>query len=148
MNSKAFQFHDGFLTSISVKEHKAILGLKRVQGDEHVMTLGGLEALSIDGFREGNIILDLWMVSGEQPTIENLQTSDPAEVMDILFPGPHPQAAAQYHEAHAAFLAGKLESVRTGNAAIVILSPAYGADLYAFCGSVDLDPPLPPLPLR
>ena len=148
MKSKAFPFHDGYLVSITVKEHTAVLGLKQVDGEEFVMTLGGVEALSIDGFREGNIILDLFMVSGQQPTSQNLQMVEPAEFMDVLFPGPHPEAAVQYHEAHAAIMQKKLEKVRAGEAALVIVVPAYGADLYAYCGSVDLDPPLPPLPLR
>jgi len=148
MNSKAFPFHDGYLVSVSVKEHIAVLGLKQVGGDEFVMTLGGLEALSIDGFREGNIILDLWMVSGKQPTSEDLQTEELAEVMEVLFPGPHPDAAAQYHEAHSIFLETKLERVRNGEASLVLIVPAYGADLYAFCASVDLEPAVQALPLR
>jgi hypothetical protein len=148
MHSKAFPFHDGYLVSVSVAEHTAVLGLKQVSGDEFVMTLGGLEALSIDGFREGNIILDLWMVSGKQPTSEDLQTMELAEVMEGLFPGPHPEAAAKYHEAHALFLETKLERVRTGEASLVLIVPAYGADLYAFCASVDLQPPVVTLPLR
>lgn len=148
MNSKAFPFHDGYLASVSVGERTAVLGLKQVGGGEFVMTLGGVEALSIDGVREGNIILDLWMVSGKQPTSEDLQTMKLAEVMEVLFPGPHPSAAAQYHQAHAAVLETKLEKVRSGEAALVLLVPAYGADLYAFCASVDLQPPVPPLPLR
>ena len=148
MNSKAFPFHDGYLVSVSVKEHTAILGLKQVGGDEFVMTLGGLEALSINGFREGNIILDLWMVSGKQPTSEDLQTMKLADVLEVLFPGPHPKAAAQYHQAHAAIIETKLERVRSGEASLVMIVPAYGADLYAFCASVDLQPPVPALPLR
>ena len=148
MNSKAFPFHDGYLVSVSVEENTAVLGLKQVQGNEFAMTLGGVEALSIDGFRQGNIILDLWMVSGEQPTAENLQMLEVDEVLEILFPAPHPDAAATYHEAHGAFLETQLERIRAGEAAIVILSPAYGADLYAYCGSVALDPLLPTLLLR
>ena len=148
MNSKAFPFHDGYLVSVSVKENTAVLGLRQVSGDEFVMTLGGLEALSIDGFRQGNIILDLWMVSGRQPTSEDLQTMELAEVMEVLFPGPHPEAAAQYHEAHAVFLEAKLSRIRSGEASLVLIVPAYGADLYAFSASVDLQPPVPPLPLR
>lgn len=148
MNSKAFPFHDGYLVSVSVKEHSAILGLKQVSGDEFVMTLGGLEALSIDGFREGNIILDLWMVSGKQPTSKDLQSMEVAEVLEVLFPGPHPAAAAQYHEAHAAVIETKLERVRNGEASLVLIIPAYGADLYAFCASVDIQPPVPAIPLR
>lgn len=148
MNSKAFPFHDGYLVSISVTEHAAILGLKQVGGDEFVMTLEGVEALSLDGFRQGNIILDLWMVSGKQPTSKDLQTLELAEVMEILFPGPGPGAAAEYQEKHAAFMATKLERVRSGQAALVLMTSAYGADLYAFCGSVVLEPPLPTLPLR
>jgi len=148
MDSKAFPFHDGYLVSVSVTGRTAVLGLKQAGGDEFVMTLGGVEALSLDGFREGNIILDLWMVSGKQPTSEDLQTIELAEVMEILFPGPHPEAAAQYHEKHAAIIEMKLERVRSGQASLVLMIPAYGADLYAFCGSVDLDPPVPALPLR
>ena len=148
MNSKAFPFHDSYLVSVSVTEHAAVFGLKQAGGDEFVMTLGGLEALSIDGFREGNIILDLWMVSGKQPTSEDLQTIELAEVMEILFPGPHPEAAAQYHEKHAAMIEAKLERVRNGQAALVLMTPSYGADLYAFCGAVDVDPPVLALPLR
>lgn len=148
MNSKAFPFHDGYLVSVSVKEHTAVLGLKQVGGDEFVMTLGGVEALSIDGFREGNIILDLWMVSGKHPTSEDLQTMELAEVMEVLFPGPHPEADARYHQAHAAFIEAKLERVRSGEASLVLIVPASGADLYAFCGSVDLQPPVPAPPLR
>ena len=148
MISKAFPFHDGYLVSVSVKDHTAVLGLKQVGGDEFVMTLGGLEALSIDGFRQGNIILDLWMVSGNQPTSDDLQTLELDEVMEVLFPGPHPSAAAQYHKAHSVFLETKLERVRSGDASLVLIIPAYGADLYAFCTSVDLQPPVPALPLR
>lgn len=148
MNSKAFPFHDGYLVSVSVTEHTAVLGLKQAGGDAFVMTLGGVEALSLDGFREGNIILDLWMVSGKQPTSEDLQTIELAEVMEILFPSPHPKAAPQYHEKHAAIMETKLDRVRSGQAALVLMIPAYGADLYAFCASVDLDPPVPALPLR
>jgi hypothetical protein len=148
MTSKAFPFHDGYLVSVSVTDHSAILGLKQVGGEEFVMTLSGLEALSIDGFRQGNIILDLWMVSGKQPTSEDLQTMELDEVMEALFPGPHPSAAAQYHEAHAAFLETKLERVRSGDAALVLIVPAYGADLCAFCSAVNVQPPVPALPLR
>jgi len=148
MNSKAFPFHDGYLVSVSVREHTAVLGLKQVGGGEFVLTLGGLEGLSIDGFRDENIILDLWMVSGKQPTSEDLQTLELAEVMEVLFPGPHPGAAAEYHQRHAAFLEAKLERVRSGEASLVLIVPAYGAELYAFCASVDLQPPGPALPLR
>jgi hypothetical protein len=148
MNSNAFPFHDGYLVSVSMEENTAVLGLKQDQGDEFAMTLGGVEALSIDGFREGNIILDLWMISGEQPTAENLQMMELGKVLDVLFPAPHPDAAAQYHEAHAAFLEAKVGRVCAGEAAIVMIVPVYGADLYAYCSSVDLVPPLPPLALR
>lgn len=147
MNSNAFPFHDGYLVSVSVREHTVVLGLKQVNGDEFVMTLGGLEALSINGFREGNIILELWVISGRQPTSEDLRTMELAQVMEVLFPGPYPEAPAQYHETHAAFVEKKLEQVRSGEASLVLLVPTYGADLYAFCASVDLQPPAPAQPL-
>jgi hypothetical protein len=144
MNSKVFPFHDGYLESVAVAEDTATLGLKQVDGGTFVMTLGGLEALRIDGFLEGNIILDLWTVSGKEPTSADLATMEVAEVMEILFPGPHPLAAAQYHQTHSALLATKLERIRSGDASLVMLVPAYGAELYAFCQSVDLQPTPPP----
>jgi hypothetical protein len=140
MNSTAFPFHDGYLESVSVGEDTVTLGLKQVGGDLFVMKLGGVDALSIDGFREGNIILDLWTVRGKEPTKGDLGVMEVAEVMEVLFPGPHPSAAGQYHEAHAAFIATKLKLIRDGDAALVLLVPAYGAELYAFCRSVDLQP--------
>ncbi len=138
MNSKAFPFHDGCLESVSVGEDTVTLGLKQAGGDLFVMKLGGVDALSIDGFREGNIILDLWSVSGKELTKGDLGAMEVSKVMEVLFPSPHPSAAAQYHEIYAAFIATKLELIRNGDAALVLLVPAYGAELYAFCKSVDL----------
>jgi hypothetical protein len=147
MKSKAFPFHDGYLVSVSLGEDTAALGLRQAGGNTYVMTLEGLEALSIDSFREGNIILDLWTVSGKEPTSDDLATMEVGEVMEILFPGPHPLSATQYHDTHATFIATKLERLRRGDAALVLLVPAYGAELYAFCASVSLQPLVPPKPI-
>jgi hypothetical protein len=140
MTSKAFPFHDGSLVSVSLGEDTAELGLRQVDGQAYVMRLVGLEALSIEGFRAGNIILDLRMVSGKEPTSDDLASMALADVMEILFPGPHPSAAAQYHGAHSAFLATKVERLRSGDAALVLIVPAFGAELYAFCTAVELQP--------
>ena len=137
--STDYPFHDGYLVSLSVDDGIAVLGLKQSDGTPYKMTLRGLEALSIDGFRQGNIILDLWSVSGRRPDAADVATDSVAGTMEILFPGPHPLAAGHYHEAHASFVEGKLDRIASGEATLVFIGPAYGAELYAFCASIELE---------
>ncbi|WP_296596854.1 hypothetical protein [Phenylobacterium sp.] len=139
MSATTFPFHDGYLASISVAEGEAVLGLKQADGTAYRMTLAGLQALSIDGFREGNIIMRIWSVTGKSLDADDVPTDTVREAMEILFPGPYPIAEAHYHRRHEEFLAVKLDQVAKGEAALVFIEPAYGADLLAFCSSVALD---------
>ncbi|GEM_PF-1628186 len=140
MTVTVYPFHDGHLTSISVADRTAVLGLEQVGGERFRMTLTAVEAFCVDGFREGNTILDLRSVSGGRPTGEDLAGLEAPEVMEILFPGPHPSAAEQYREVHAAFIQMRMDALASREAVMVVLAPAYGADLYAYCRSVDLQP--------
>ena len=65
MHFREYPFHDGRLTSIAVADSSAVLGLRQAEGREFTMTLAGVEALNVDGFRLGNTILALRAVSGE-----------------------------------------------------------------------------------
>jgi hypothetical protein len=59
-------FHDGDLTSVEVGEGTAALGLRHVDGRRFSLTLAGVEALAVNDFREGNIVLELHEVTGPE----------------------------------------------------------------------------------
>jgi len=138
MHSREYAFHDGHLTSVAVADSSAVLGLKQADGSEFSMTLRGVEALNIDSFRQGNTILALRSVSGEGAPDGVLSGQEISTAMDALFPAPHVSAAVQHHEAHATFIAARLDRLSRGEATLVVLVPAYGAELCAYCLAIDL----------
>jgi hypothetical protein len=121
-------FHDGHLTGVALKDKVAVVSLLRSDGGEYELTLSGLKALQVADFREGNIVARVEVISGREPdpTAKN-------EIMERLFPGPHPNAAQSYHAGYAAFIEARLAELASGAATIVAISPSYGADLLAFC---------------
>lgn len=74
-------FHDGFLTTIALRDGGATLGLRQAGGDAYDLELSGLEALQVDDLRQGNIVSELEIVSGERPNSQGL-----TERMERLFP--------------------------------------------------------------
>jgi hypothetical protein len=133
-------FHDACLTSISVDDGRAVLGLQEENGARFEATLEGLEALHVDGFRAGNIAFELKVISGRLPTDGELGGDAMTDVMDLLFPGPHSSAATNYHEKHREHVDRLLQKLAQGNAALVSLDPSYGAALFAYCASVEIRP--------
>jgi len=138
MHFREYPFHDGHLTSIAVADSSAVLGLRQAEGREFTMTLTGIEALNVDGFRLGNTILALRAISGEGPPDGVLSGQDVSAALHALFPAPHASAAARHHEAHARFIASRLERLSRGEATLVVLVPVYGAELCAYCLAIDL----------
>lgn len=138
MHSREYPFHDGHLASISIADSSAVLGLKQADGNEFTMTLTGVEALNVDGFRLGNTILALRAISGGCPPDGLMSAQEMRGAMDALFPAPHGSAAAHHHEAHTRFIASRLARLSRGEATLVMLAPAYGAELCAYCLAIDL----------
>jgi hypothetical protein len=130
--------HDGQLRSIAVSEGRASLGVTHVDGRRFTLELGGVEALCIDGFREGNIISKLQVVSCPNFDEVGLSVGDVLANLEALFLRPHQSAAAEYHSKYDAFRDRQLARLEAGTARLVLLEPAYGADLLAYCTSVDL----------
>jgi hypothetical protein len=121
-------FHDGLLRSLAVERGEATIGIRRVDGPAFELKLEGVEALHAVDFRQGNIIYSLQIIQGRGP-----EGTDFKEALERLFPSPHTDAAAEYHERHADFLLGVLKRISTAEAAMVIIEASYGCDLVAVC---------------
>lgn len=130
--------HDGQLRSLAVSEGCAVLGLTHVDGRCFLLKLGGVEALGVDGFREGNIISELEVVSGSDFEAVGISLGDVLASLEALFLRPNQSAAEKYHAAYDAFRDKQLARLEAGMAKLVLLEPAYGADLMAYCSSIEL----------
>ncbi|WP_441707066.1 hypothetical protein [Hyphomicrobium sp. 2TAF46] len=122
-------FHDGNLTGVQLAEGQVTLTLKRVDGQMYELVLSSVQALQMDDFREGNIINRLRVIQGSVPH---------SEILERLFPPPHPSAAENYHAAHAKSLQTKALKVEAGEAVVILIDPSYGADLVAFCDRITI----------
>ncbi|QEI09016.1 hypothetical protein FXN63_26595 [Pigmentiphaga aceris] len=142
MHVTHYPLHDGHLTSVAIADDRAVLGLRQADGTSWTMTLQGVDALNIDGFRLGNTILTLRSIRGvgreDRPGEDLPVAQDVHAALDALFPAPHASARPDIHAAHAAFIAAKLAGLSAGQAVLLVLSPAYGAELSAYCLTVDL----------
>jgi len=60
---RGFSYHDGYLDGLVLGDAGTVyLGLRAQSGERRVLTLRGVEALSVHGLREGNIVLNLRVV--------------------------------------------------------------------------------------
>jgi hypothetical protein len=132
--------HDGTLTSVAVGEGGAVLLLTHVDGRQFKLILSGVESLVINDFREGNIILELQVVVGSRFDEFGLSAGDIRAAFEMLFTRPHADADAEYHDAYDVALDKQIRRLEDGDMRLVILDPAYGADLLAFCASAEIFP--------
>lgn len=131
-------FHDGNLISAEVGEGTAALGLRHVDGRRFSLRLAGVEALWVNDFREGNIVLEMHEVTAPKFEETGFSSGDVRASLHVLFTAPHPDAARKYHDDHQALLDKQIERLRSGSMRLIVLDPAYGADLVAFCASTTL----------
>ncbi|HVK80141.1 MAG TPA: hypothetical protein VM915_05960 [Verrucomicrobiae bacterium] len=126
-------FHDGRLTGVSLGEGSAVLNLVKADGGKYELALSGLKALQVSDLKEGNIIDQLEVISMREPdaTVRD-------EIMQRLFPAPHPSAAEVYQTKYTTFIAARLSDLSTGAATLIVMTPSYGADLVALCEAVQL----------
>jgi hypothetical protein len=114
--ARGFPYHDGFLDGILVSESgsEASLALRSTQGERRILTLRGVVALDMGGFREGNIILNIRMVpSARAAAVPELRKL----LSDRLL----------------------LDAVtRAPNAVVFLLEPSYGAEVVAVCAEADI----------
>lgn len=117
-------FHDGLLCGLSVAETTATLSLVEADGRRWSVGLTGVRYLKADDFRQGNIVLDLELITGGPL---------PRAWLEKLLPAPHPEVAAVYRDAHRAHLDELEAGIAAGALTLVVLSPSYGCELLAIC---------------
>jgi hypothetical protein len=126
-------FHDGWLTSISVGEKTATLGLTRSCGSTFELTLDNVIALHAEDFRQGNIVFSVEVISGKEPDCYRLDG-----FLERLFGSPHPDAPPEYHARHAEFRSDVLQRISRGGATLIVIGASYGCGLVAICHSIRL----------
>ncbi|CAN5236800.1 hypothetical protein BH09PSE1_BH09PSE1_06870 [soil metagenome] len=89
--------------------------------------LSGVRYLKADDFRKGNIISNFEVVTGEKPS---------RAMLELLAPGPHGDAAPEYHDKYRVHIDTLMTRVTTGSFSLVSLTPSYGCDMIALCEKV------------
>ena len=122
--------HDATFDGIVIKDQVATLYFSRADGRGCEVTLSGIDALHMDDFQQGNIVVLFEVTSGEPPR----KSLD----FERLYGSPHPSAAKEYHEKSESFRARKHRAIEAGELTVVEMQPAIGADLLATCDRVEL----------
>ncbi|MCA0977162.1 hypothetical protein LCM19_02155 [Qipengyuania flava] len=122
--------HDATIDGIVVKDKVATLYFIATDGRGCEVRLSGIDALHMDDFQQGNIVVLFETTNGEH----SRTTVD----LERLYGSPHPSAAKEYHEKSEALLARKHRAIATGELTLIEMQPAIGADLLATCERVEL----------
>jgi hypothetical protein len=120
--------HDATFDGLVMQGRVCRMFFSRPDGSGCEVLLAGVDALQMDDFREGNIVVYFGTTTGEH--------AGKLRKLARLYTPPHPSAAADYHEAHARLLDRKVDAVVSGDLIFVEMSPAIGADLVATCQEV------------
>src|SRR5262249_27101906 len=96
--------------------------ISNVNNDSYKMTLKGLDRLRCLDFRQGNIILDVVIVSGESPDKNALRYL--LDLEDDETPD---------------FLLDRIEKIEQGILTFVNITPSYGCEVLALCSELCLE---------
>ena len=112
---RGFSYHDGFLDGVLVGDGGIVyLALRAQSGERRVLTLTGVTALSVDAFREGNIVLDLRVL----PATAGAADAEIAQLLaDRLYLAPASLAATSV---------------------VFRLVSSFGAEVLAVCAEVEI----------
>lgn len=111
---KGFAYHDGFLEGVLAAGPDVHLALRSTGHEYRVVTLRQVVAFQVEGFREGNIVLNLRLLPASRAVAD-------AEVRSLL--------------ADRLFLEpAKL----SGDAHVFQLEASFGADIIAVCGGAEV----------
>jgi hypothetical protein len=117
-------FHDGFFDGFYVAGNKSMCLFLRTQRERrYTLLLEGVEALKIAGVRQGNIILDISLLTAEQLTVS---------LMEELYEIPPGEGADEK-------LAKLLDSANRAGLQCLELSPSYGAECIALFKKVEIE---------
>jgi hypothetical protein len=113
---RGFPYHDGFLDAVFTNpdSKEVLLALRSEHGARRILTLKGVSALCLDGFREGNVILNVRVLTAERLLGDSETQKKLASRLSLE--------------------AGALEA----GSAVFILESSYGADMVAICSDVEI----------
>lgn len=116
---RGFPHHDGRLDGVLTDDvsKQAHLAIRSVDGERRVLALRGVVALHIEGFREGNIVSSLRLLTPPQVLLDGelRRLFDERLFIDVA----------------------KLQS----DVSVFVVESSFGADVLAVCGSVDVSEP-------
>jgi hypothetical protein len=121
--------HDATFDGIVIKDKVATLYFSMTDGRGCEVQLSGIDALQMDDFQQGNIVVLFETTTAEPPR--------KARDLERLYGSPHPSAPKEYQEASEAFRTSKHRAINAGELTLVEMQPAIGADLLATCEQVD-----------
>jgi hypothetical protein len=111
---RGFSYHDGFFEGVLITDREVHFAIRSVSGERRALTLSGVKGLSIEGIREGNVILNLRALSISQVLRD-------AELSRLL---------SRHFSAAPANLGS--------GATVFWLEASYGAEVVAVCERVDV----------
>ena len=132
--TKYLALHDAIFNGILLDgKHSCVLHFTHEDGSTCVVSLNGLRELLLNEFRQGNIVSEFQIVSGEAVP----SNIDPRR----LFVAPHASADETYHAKFRAFCDARIAAIESGALTLVEITSVscdYGADLIAICEEVRL----------
>lgn len=122
--------HDATFDGIVIKDKVATLYFNATDGRGCEVRLSGIDALHMDDFQQGNVVVLFETTTGEP--------LDRTVNLERLYGSPHPSAAKENRKKSKAFLARKHQAIEASELTVVEMQPAIGADLLATCERVEL----------
>lgn len=121
------EVHDAKVRGLLVtNDSRLLVSIAGTDGSNKCLVFYGVERLRCDDFRQGNIILDVTVSSGESIDIDDL-----AYVYGV-------------EKSNAPFLQSSMDRLQAQNRLVVRLNPSYGCSLVGICQSLTVeDDPLP-----
>lgn len=117
--------HDATFDGIVITDKVGTLYFSASDGRGCEVRLSGIDALHMDDFQKGNIVVLFETTTGESPR----KTVD----FERLYGAPHPSTSLQYQDKSEAFRNGKRRAIESGDLTLVEMQPAIGAHLLATC---------------
>ena len=114
---RGIPYHDGQLEGVLVHDKTVYLGLRSTSGVRRILLLHDVMDLCLDGFRQGNIVLDIRVLSAAQAKRDDAVR---AMVSEKLFRA----------------LESMDQEVR-----VFLLESSYGAEVVALCRAVEASEP-------
>ncbi len=112
-------FHDGLLDGLLIQDDATVsIFLSTADRQKSVLKVGGVLSLKVDGFRQGNIIYDVIVRTGDELTLDDM----------VNF--------YDFKDEKRALT--KLEESRQKRLVILEINPSYGATCIILAESVDL----------